>query len=124
MTTNAADEQAIVNNSIDAAGSLASGLSARAELIRNFYLEGAATQNALVQAYLSDLGRSFREQADRALQYMNLAAASDLGTRSVYYSAYEYYSREASLLNDSRIDAKVHLDQGSVVVERPLVSAY
>jgi len=68
VTTNAADEQAIVNNSIDAAGSLAPGLSARAELIRNFYLEGAATQNDLVQAYLSDLGRSFREQADKVLQ--------------------------------------------------------
>jgi hypothetical protein len=124
VTTNTADEQTIVNNSIDTAGSLASGLSAHTELIRNYYLEGAATQKALVDAYLNDMARSFREQADKALHYMSLADASDLGTRSVYYTAYEYYSREANRLQDNAVDANGRLDQGSVVVERPLVSAY
>ncbi len=117
MTTNTANEQTIVNNLIDNVGSLASGLSARATEIRNYYLEGAATQNALVGAYLNDMASSFREQADKALQYMNLADASDLGTRSVYYTAYEYYSREANRLLDNSIDAKARL--GKLCITRP-----
>jgi hypothetical protein len=78
-----ANEQTITDNLIDTADSLASGLSARAHEIRQYYIEGASTQKALVEAYLNDMARSFREQADKALHYMNLADASDLGTRSV-----------------------------------------
>ncbi|WP_234385165.1 calcium-binding protein, partial [Paracidovorax avenae] len=99
-------------------GAIASGWSANAGYVVERIERGVAIQTNAVNAYVEKIGESMRSYAQKAQHYAD--TATNLGARSVYASAADYYAGEANKLLDRTRNAVERLNDFTSAAQQKL----